>query len=213
MAGGLPELEPKLTPTRPDESTGSPSSPASSSAFPAARALSSETRPMARRFFRGQCSGSWKSGTGDPRRVLKSTTSSQRSTRRMPLRPPNKQSLTVFQSWPIGEIPAIPVTTTRRLIPARSAEARVDEVDHIPDGADRFQILLLEGEPGLLLETHREVDRVDAVEIEIVDEVGREREVSLRDLELPLKDFGYPLIDGFPGGPHRHPSRLCNFFS
>jgi hypothetical protein len=50
-------------------------------------------------------------------------------------------------------------------LPSASAEARIDEVDHVLDGEDRLQIPLLEGEPGLLLQANGKVDRVDAVEI------------------------------------------------
>ena len=63
-------------------------------------------------------------------------------------------------------------------------EALIDQIDDVLDGPERLQIRFAEGEPRLLLDAHGEIDGVDAVEVEIVDQVGGGAKLLIAEMEL-----------------------------
>ena len=84
---GWPAEDPKATPVAGEETTGSPRSPASSSASRAVFTAIRATRPIERVFLRGKISGSTSKGAaGAATRVLRSSSFSHSVMRRMPER-------------------------------------------------------------------------------------------------------------------------------
>jgi len=61
-----------------------------------------------------------------------------------------------------GELPGSPASLR--------CDDRLDGDDHLLDRAELADLCLVEREPGLLFDLHREIDRVEAVELEILDE-------------------------------------------
>src|SRR5688572_17364793 len=104
--------------------TGSPASPAFSSAISVARVASCATRPMVRRILRVYCGGSSNGGTGPPRRVLSSAYRSHSCMRATPLTLARNARSMVGQSCPIAVMPPKPVTTTL------FSAALIDSSDH-----------------------------------------------------------------------------------
>jgi hypothetical protein len=59
----------------------------------------------------------------------------------------------------------------------------MEPFDDVADGADRLELGRLDSPAGILLQLHDEIDRVDAVEIEIFVQLCLERDLLCRYLE------------------------------
>src|SRR5262245_61291613 len=102
----------------------------------------------------------------------------------MPLLPASRARQVDGPSSPKGEMTPIPVTTTRRFMPASRLRVSPDVVDDLLDGGQLLGVLVRDLEGELLLERHDELDDVERIRAEVVDEMRLGLDLRLVDPEL-----------------------------